>query len=270
MRAKNIKSKVLLASFLGVLSASIYFFNTGVYADNVVSTANPAVTNPAVTNPAVTNPAASTPAQVVGFAANPEIELQTTITDLQNEISHNQAALVKNPAKLNDLVTKYLLPIIDVEKMAAMTLGPKWRTATLEQKQAFVTQFSLLLTRSYSRALLQMGDYKIVVFPVRGEAWKKLGYVAIAGQLSPKNGGSPSSVTYYMERNQGAWKIYDFALEGVSFAKNFRAQFDQFSDLSSLINKLAELNKSMSVAMAQGPNPAVASVIHPSKKSNLI
>jgi len=256
MRTRNIKNKIVCVSAVAVLSLSSCFFSAYVYADSTSVNSN-----------SNSNAAVPTSAHL-DLSANPELELQATITDLQNEISRNQVVLAKDPAQLNDLVTKHLLPIIDVEKMAAMTLGPKWRTATPEEKKAFVTQFSLLLTRSYSRALLQMGDYKIVVFPVRGEAWKKLGYVAIAGQLSPRNGGSPSAVTYYMERDQGVWKIYDFALEGVSFAKNFRAQFDQFSDLKSLINKLVELNNAMKTAMAQGPNPAIASVIHPSE-SNL-
>lgn len=199
---------------------------------------------------------------------NPEVKLQATITQLQQEIKANQASLEKNPAKLNDLVTQNLLPIIYIEKMAAMTLGPKWRTATPDEKTQFVKQFSLLLTRSYSRVLLQMGDYQIIVFPIRGDAWKKLGYAAIAGQIAGQ-GGRASSVTYYMERDQGVWKIYDFALEGVSFAKNFRAQFDQFSDLKSLISKLIELNSAMGKAMADGPNPAVASVIHPNDPNGL-
>ncbi len=234
-------------NYLGlVILSALFSFNLG-YAST------PAATPAAI--PAVTAAA--------NLNNNPELILQTTISDLQQEINQNQAALAKDPGELNNLVTKHLLPIIYIERMAAMTLGPKWRTANDAQQQAFVKQFSLLLTRSYSRALLQMGDYKIVVFPIRGEAWKKLGYVAIAGQLQPRNGGTASSVTYYMERDQGVWKIYDFALEGVSFAKNFRAQFDQFSDIQSLIIKLTELNKAMSTAMATGPNPATASVIRP-------
>lgn len=173
---------------------------------------------------------------------SPEVKLQTVISDLQQEINANQSKLNQDPSLLNQMVTEHLLPIIYVNKMAAMTLGPKWRTATAVDQNEFIKQFSLLLTRTYSTALLKMGDYKITVFPLRGDSWKTADYVAISGQLAPAGGGSASSVTYYMEKDNGVWKIYDFALEGVSFVKNFRSQFEQYSDIKTLLTRLDTMN----------------------------
>ncbi len=173
---------------------------------------------------------------------NPEVLLQKTITSLQKEIDVNKTKLQSNSQTLNQMVTQHLLPIIYVDKMAAMTLGPKWRSASKADRAEFVQQFSLLLTRTYSQALLQMGSYKIVVFPLRGDAWKAASNVAVSGELSPMNGGASSSMTYYMAKEGDSWKIYDFALEGVSFVKNFRAQFNQYPDLKSLLARLEIMN----------------------------
>lgn len=173
---------------------------------------------------------------------NPVQMLQKTVNKLQSDISGSHASLVKSPHKLYELVKKTLIPAIAIDRMAAMTLGPKWRSADKAQRQAFVSAFSQMLTRTYSRSLLQVSNYDIKIFPLRGNGYKTAEQVAVHGKLSPKNGSNSSSVTYYLERAGSHWKIYDFAVEGVSFVKNFQAQFQQYPSLSELLTKLNALN----------------------------
>lgn len=173
---------------------------------------------------------------------NPVTDLQSTINKLQNEISSQHASLTKSPAKLYAVMKDTLIPMVAVDRMAAMTLGPKWRTATAEQKKDFVAEFSKLLTRTYARSLLQVNNYIITIFPLRGDRWKTASQLAIRGKLAAKGSQQSSAVTYYVERNGSDWKIYDFAVEGVSFVKNFQAQFQSYANISDLIAKLTKLN----------------------------
>lgn len=168
--------------------------------------------------------------------------LQTTVNKLQSEVSKSHASLAQSPIKLYDIVQKTLIPVIAVDHMAAMTLGPKWRSASKTERKEFVSEFSQMLTRTYSRSLLQVSNYDIKIYPLRGNAYKTAQQVAVHGQLSPKNGSNSSSVTYYLERTGNQWKIYDFAVEGVSFVKNFQAQFQQYNSLNELIKQLKALN----------------------------
>lgn len=173
---------------------------------------------------------------------NPVKLLNTTVIKLQTELNHQHATLAKSPKKLYQVVKSVILPIVDIQKMAGLTLGPKWRQATPAQQKQFIDQFGLLLTRTYSKALLSVAEYKIQISPLRGEGWKTQKYVAVHGTVRPSSGGSPSSVTYYLVREGNTWKIYDFAVEGVSFVQNFHSQFQGFASMAALLKKLDQVN----------------------------
>jgi phospholipid transport system substrate-binding protein len=173
---------------------------------------------------------------------NPSTLISQTVNNLQTEITSQHASLANSPEQLFAVIKKTVMPIIDVDQMAAMTLGPKWRDATPQEKNQFIDQFGLLLTKTYANALLTVSDYNITIYPVRGNAWKTENYVAVNGIVTPKNGGQSSAVTYYLERSGNGWKIYDMAVEGVSFMKNFQSQFQSFASMQALLARLTEMN----------------------------
>jgi phospholipid transport system substrate-binding protein len=184
----------------------------------------------------------------ISFAAvqNPATMIQNTVGTLQTQIDQQKATLAQDPQKLYQLVKTVVMPEVDVNEMAAMTLGPKWRTATPAQRQQFIDEFGFLLTKTYTNALLTVTDYNVVVYPLRDNSWQTAQNVTVNGTVAPKNGGQTSAVTYYLERSGNGWKIYDMAVEGVSFMKNFQSQFQSFQDMPTLLARLAELNSSQS------------------------
>ncbi len=173
---------------------------------------------------------------------NPVKLLNSTVIKLQTELNQQHATLAKSPKKLYEVVKKIILPIVDIPAMSGLTLGPKWRNATPAQQKQFINQFGLLVTRTYAKTLLAVADYKIEIDPLRGNGWKKDDYVAVHGTVYPNSGGSPSSVTYYLVRNGHTWKIYDFAVEGVSFVQNFHSQFQGFANMTVLLKKVNQVN----------------------------
>ena len=179
---------------------------------------------------------------------NPSTLLKNTVVTLQKEINHDRASLAKSPKKLFALVKKVVLPIVDIQRMAGITLGPKWRNATKAQQQQFIDQFGLMLTKTYSKALLTATKYDITIYPMRGEGWKNQQYVAVHGVVKPADGGAPSRVTYYLVRAGASWKIYDFAVEGVSFVQNFQRQFAKYTSLPPLIKKIEQVNQRQKAA----------------------
>jgi phospholipid transport system substrate-binding protein len=184
----------------------------------------------------------------ISFAAvqNPATMIQNTVGNLQTQIDQQKVTLAQDPQKLYQLVKTVVMPEVDVNEMAAMTLGPKWRTATPAQRQQFIDEFGFLLTKTYTNALLTVTDYNVVVYPLRDNSWQTAQNVTVNGTVAPKNGGQTSAVTYYLERSGNGWKIYDMAVEGVSFMKNFQSQFQSFQDMPTLLARLAELNSSQS------------------------
>ena len=187
-------------------------------------------------------------AQAQTTPPNPSTLLKNTVVTLQKEINHDRASLAKSPKKLFALVKKVVLPIVDIQRMAGITLGRKWQNATKAQQQQFIDQFGLMLTKTYSKALLTAAKYDITIYPMRGQGWKNQQYVAVQGVVKPANGGSPSRVTYYLVRAGASWKIYDFAVEGVSFVQNFQRQFAKYTSLPPLIKQIEQVNQRQKAA----------------------
>ena len=186
---------------------------------------------------------------VASFAAasqpveNPVKLINATVVELQNQVVADHANLRNSPKKLFELVKKIVMPHVDVEQMAGLVLGPKWRNSTEQQKQHFIDAFGLVLTRTYINALLTVSDYKVTIYPLRGNGWQTAKYVAIQGAVQAKSGGHSSAVTYYLQRSGDTWKIYDLAVEGVSFMQNFRSQFQSFANMSDILTRLDTMNR---------------------------
>ena len=179
---------------------------------------------------------------------NPSTLLKNTVVTLQKEINYDRASLAKSPKKIFALVKKVVLPIVDIQRMAGIALGRKWQNATKAQQQLFINQFGLMLTKTYSKALLTATKYDVTIYPMRGQGWKNQQYVAVQGVVKPANGGSPSRITYYLVRVGASWKIYDFAAEGVSFVQNFQRQFAKYASFPHLIKQIEQVNQRQKAA----------------------
>ena len=170
--------------------------------------------------------------------------IQTTVTTLQQQIQEAGPGLANNPQKLYGIIKQTVMPIVNIDQMSGLALGPKWRQATPAQQQQFEDAFGLLLTRAYANALITVTNYKMTLNPMRGNAWKTQQYVAVTGQVTSLTTSQSSHLTYYLERSGNSWQIYDLAVEGVSFLKNYQTQFASISDMPTLLNKLQQLNAS--------------------------
>jgi phospholipid transport system substrate-binding protein len=177
---------------------------------------------------------------------NPQVFIQNMVTSLQAQIDGRQAELEHNPKKLYAIIRTTVMPDVDINHMAGLALGPKWRRATPAQQQEFVNGFGLLLTKTYANAILTITDYQITVNPLRGNGWESSQYVNVNGAVVSRSNGQHSNLTYYLERSGNGWKIYDLAVEGVSFLKNYQSQFQSFNDMNALLAKIDALNKGTS------------------------
>lgn len=173
---------------------------------------------------------------------NPVDLIQSTVNALQEQIQASGPALSKNPQKLYGIIKQTVMPYVAIDQMAGLALGPKWRSATSAQQQQFIDDFGLLLTKTYANALLTVSNYKITLNPIRGDAWQTVQYVAVNGQVTSTTNNKSSNITYYLQRSGDSWKIYDLAVEGVSFLKNYQDQFQSFQNMDTLLAKLSTMN----------------------------
>ncbi|WP_339050428.1 ABC transporter substrate-binding protein [Rickettsiella endosymbiont of Xylota segnis] len=180
----------------------------------------------------------------MAWAISSPIEvLQNTSNQLISELQRNQATLKTKPQIVYGIVDQILLPHVDVESMSSKALGRAWSNATRVQQQAFEDQFVTLLVRTYSSALAQYTNERVIFLPLR-EDFNNQSYVEVKSRVI-RESGPQINLNYRMLRVQGQWKLYDFSVDGVSIIESFRSQFVEElrqSGIDGLIGKLAQHN----------------------------
>jgi len=174
---------------------------------------------------------------------NPTDFLNQLVTTVKTDVAKNQATLANSPDSLYALVKKDVLPDISLDEMAGMALGPKWREASPQEREEFIDQFAQLVTRNYSAGLLKISNYTFTIYPLRDTQWQTENRVCVNGLIQPSDGNAGSAVTYYLERSGDGWKIYDLAIEGVSFVSNYQSQFESYATVAALTPAIKALNQ---------------------------
>ena len=179
----------------------------------------------------------------------PDLVVHKTTDDLLATIRTDRAAYAKDHAKLYKMAEEKVLPHFDFVRMSQWVLGLNWRTATPEQRGRFVAQFRDLLVRTYSTALLNYTDQEIIYRPLN---MKPTDDDVLVRTEVKQNGGAPNiPINYSFYKNkEGAWKVYDVTIDGVSLVTNYRSVYaskvkDQGMDglLTSMLESAKESRK---------------------------
>lgn len=145
-----------------------------------------------------------------------------------------------------DLVEAKILPHVNFQRMTALAAGKNWRQATPEQQKQLTAEFRDLLIHTYSGAISQIKDQKLVFQPMRGKVTDK--EVEVRSQvIQPR--GEPIQLSYRMEKSPSGWKIYDINIFGAWLVETYKGTFASEitkSGIDGLIKVLAEKNKKLS------------------------
>ena len=188
--------------------------------------ATPAVAAPAVAAPDVVD---TDPGQLIESAA------QAMLADLDA----HRAEYRKDPASINALVDRILLPHFDTSYSARLVLGRHWTPATPEQRQRFIDGFYHSLLTNYGTALLNFTGDRLKVFPYKGDAAAT--NATVRTQVR-KDDGSTVAVNYSLRRTD-KWMAWDVIIEGISYVKSFRDDFGAEIDQKGLDAVIERLEK---------------------------
>lgn len=175
----------------------------------------------------------------------PEDLVRKTADEILAEIKAHRDVYVADYAKLYKMADEKVLPHFDFRRMAQWVLGRSWRDATPEQRDRFVSEFRDLLVRTYSTALLNYKDQKIIYLPVQRKPGDDDVMVKTEVQQS---GGQPNIPIHYSfyKNKDGEWKVYDVTIEGVSLVTQYRSTYAtkvREKGMDALIAELAAKNK---------------------------
>ena len=143
-----------------------------------------------------------------------------------------------NKPIINGIIHRVLLPHVDLESMSRSVVGREyWTQASPTQKEQFKRSFTNLVINVYSAPLSSYNGEKIEFKPLRDAS-------AVRPQVESviiRKNGQRIPVSYRMVQAGGAWKVYDFSVEGISMISSYRSQFGsilQQKGMAGLLNRL--------------------------------
>ncbi len=179
----------------------------------------------------------------IGHASElPDVLVETTITELVNELEQRRAELEQDKQKLYKMVEDVVVPHFDIDLIARLVLGKHWRGATESQRTTFAEEFKQLMIRTYATALFEYtGNEKMEVTPVRLKDGDEKTTVKTKVIL-PGAPAVPVNYSFILNKT-GEWKIYDVKIDGISLVTTYRSSYSQMVQSKGLDVLIAELKK---------------------------
>jgi len=182
------------------------------------------------------------------LAAPPPQELIISTTEeVLARLRTDHDSLNHNPERIRDMATQILLPHVDATRTARLVLGKHWRTATPEQRNRFTDEFNQLLLNTYTTALSENIDtalkHQITYLPFKPDSDADEATVRSEFRRAT---APPIPVQYRLRRANGAWKIYDVLVDGISLVITYRSTFASEiyqGGLERLLDRLAKHNQ---------------------------
>ncbi len=148
--------------------------------------------------------------------------VQDTAERMLAVLEERRSELDSSPHLIYELVNEIVVPGFDFERITRSAVGRNWRKANAEQKKALVMEFRQMLVRVYAQSLLNYAGQKIRILPLR--PGKQPNHVMVHTEVN-ETGGPSIPINYRMYLKDGAWKVYDIIIDGVSLVSNYRGSF---------------------------------------------
>ncbi len=144
----------------------------------------------------------------------------------------------KHRAVREEKMMRVVDSVFDWPAISRRSLGRHWPRNDPEAQRKFIRLFRKLLRKTY---LVKVEGYSGE--KVRYDGQKLDGdYARVMVSITTKD-GTEIPVVYRMRRRQGAWRVYDVVIEGVSLVNNYRSQFNSILLHSSFDELLARLRR---------------------------
>ena len=172
---------------------------------------------------------------------------QEVIEQATNGVASQLAKVAKEDRSdemIRDLVLNSIIPAVDQRRFAMGALGKHWRTASPEQRQAFIERYRDLQIRIYSKAFKAFSGEHFVVEDVSYNDSKDKAIVK--GNLIQADGRPiPIQFRMYQNDSNSPWLIYDAVVSGLSMMKTYRDQLNERLQKISLNELLDELSEQL-------------------------
>ncbi|GMQ87387.1 MAG: ABC transporter substrate-binding protein [Gammaproteobacteria bacterium] len=172
-----------------------------------------------------------------------------TIDVIMTRLRTDTTQMQGNPEELHALVSKVVLPHLDIPGISRIVLGKASRQAGKATMSRFSDEFRNLLIRTYASSLGRFSG-EATSFPVQQ---KLLGNNKASVNMKIQRPGQATiAMDFRMHNKSGPWLIYDIKIEGISLIANYRTEFANIvrnQGLEALINRLHSKNSGVQIAV---------------------
>ena len=158
--------------------------------------------------------------------------LKTKIDNVLGILSQKEVTEETKRQQIMDVIN----PVINFSLMAKLTLGKEnWGRLTPDERNRFVDMFVERLKASYLNKITLYSDQTVTY----EKAVEESGKVQAPTYLETKDGRI--EIIYKFYSADGQWQVYDVEIDGVSFIKSYRSQFDEVLKNGTVEDLFAQL-----------------------------
>lgn len=170
-------------------------------------------------------------------AQDPAALINTLVSEAIANIKDQTAVAADREMKFRTLLETGF----DIPRISRFVLGHYWSVASEQERQKFASLFEDWIIRSYSA---RFEDYSGEVIEVTGARAESDSSSVVMSQFASPNGTLPAKVEWHvLKQANGAFKVIDVAVEGVSMALTQRDEIAAVADRSG--GTMAGLNKAL-------------------------
>ena len=168
----------------------------------------------------------------------PEDVVRGTAESVLDSIAARRDYLEAHPEELQELVNSVFLPRFDRSYAAYLVLGRYGRSASVDQRSRFTTALYDYILSRYARGLLSFTSDRLEILPYRGTPGEERATVRTFVILDD---GRRIPVNYVLRLGDVGWRLYDIAIDGISYVRNLRSQLGAEIERNGLDSVIARL-----------------------------
>lgn len=168
----------------------------------------------------------------------PEDVVRATAESILQSMADRKDYLAAHPAELYRLVDSIFLPRFDQNYAAYLVLGRHVRAASAEQRSRFTTALYDYILNRYAQGLLSFTSDRLQILPYRDAPGEDRATVRTFVIL---DNGRRIPVNYDLRLSDVGWRLYDIAIDGISYVRNLRSQLGAEIEQNGLDSVIARL-----------------------------
>ncbi len=155
----------------------------------------------------------------------PDEMITSSIGSMNSQLGDqkNKRRLENNKEELYSIIDSTLSPYFQKQYAGRLVLNKHWTKTNTDQRARFTEGLYQSLVKSYALTLLNFDVSNIKVLPIV-EITDQTKKLTVKSEVIYKGEVIPMNFSFGLFRD--GWRFFDVRIEGVSYIKNYRNQFD--------------------------------------------